>query len=470
MKKFLKVFPAIFLFYVLVSNIYGFSFEDFNGTTVTSDFNPYEEIEKYNYYIIEDTVSYSSSDGTHRRLFFYFFNELPVYNGTIYWSCNVDGATGYQYSLNHNKDSITRLYEYNVSSSGCNYYTNQDGIRVYDKFYIDISLFSGGNILENNDTYSVYHNFDITYNNMTRKAVLYGDLQVKPSIEFNCDYSADNTSATLSASIKNGYNGLKLYYSDDVIFNSGNHVGSSGTDHGGGGAGFGSEVDNLFKLYNTPLIYNNNKVVTFRIYDSNNSIICQSSYNINQIDSFNSDDFFIGLSDDEPGCLLVTPMLTPSINSYYNIYCAYYTSTNDVLVTTRGSDIHDSNYEDKQYYLISNNDTITFRYTGNKSTNILIWFEIRNKSTGKVVLKKHYDYDLSAIKSPVLNDSTENDNPILGGNFSNLNGNSSINDILETSKTTFSSFGAIFEILPGFVWAFLGTALIVLIVLRILGR
>ena len=54
--------------------------------------------------------------------------------------------------------------------------------------------------------------------------------------------------------------------------------------------------------------------------------------------------------------------------------------------------------------------------------------------------------------------------------FNSLNENSSIKDVINSSKAGISVIGECFTVLPGWIWALVSIGLIVAIVLRILGR
>ena len=282
-------------------------------------------------------------------------------------------------------------------------------------------------------------------------------------------YNDSFTQATLSAEVLYATGNETLYYSDDMIFNTGLESSSSGTQHSGGGASFDND---LFKKYTGSLTYSENKVVVFRVLDSDGNIINSTSVNITDIGTLNSVDFDVDFDTSHEGYLIFTPNLKSSNNAYFSIYSNYYTKSvradSEHFFVSRGSVISDSS--DDEYSLLSNNETITLKYTGVGYINLDFSFEIRNKSTGKVVLTRKYSFKIKGDSKATLNDITENGKSIDCIGLSSLNEKSSINDIINSVKTTFNTFGDMFALLPGFIWAFLGVVLVVLVVLRILGR
>lgn len=335
-------------------------------------------------------------------------------------------------------------------SSGYSYVVSSFTTKYYTKNYLT-SLFIDSNV-------------DLKYNDGS-------DVVSKlPVINTFVSYNDSFTQATLSAEIINATGNENLYYSDDMIFNSGLDSSSSGTQHSGGGASFDSD---LFKKYTGSLTYSENKVVVFRVLDSNGNIVNSTSVIITDIGTLNSVDFIVDFDTSNSGYLIFTPRLNSSNNAYFSIYSNFYTKSVKIdsehfFVSRNGSVVSDAS--DDEYSLLANNETIYIKYTGIGYINLDFSFEIRNKSTGNVVLTRKYSYKLKGDSKATLNDIIENGKSLDGIGLSSLNENSNINDIINSVKTTFNTFGDMFALLPGFVWAFLGVVLVVLIVLRVLGR
>lgn len=484
MKKSIFLIVVLFVISIFVNRVYGYNVE--NNIVYFENYNDfYDYIGKKNITldkeidfdaintrrnIILNSEEFNNYSSTYSYQFYldnkiYLFNKKPTINiqinssstlATITFMLELESTNANYVILSANSSGVVSASEKSVGA------TTKFTLHVFTGFGTNKQFYSK----ENLDFYIRGINFDLYYTGTEETIV-----EKNPSIQLLCEYNSDFSQATLTAFILNAKGGEKLYYSGDIIFNSGLNSGSSEGQHSGAGSSFGEEVDSLFQLYNTPVSFTTNRVVTFKLCDSNNNFICQSSYNITQIQNFNGVSFDVSFDTSNASYLIFTPTISALDNSYYSIYCKINTDTSDLLVTRNGNRFSD--YSDSNYTLLSNNETITLKYTGSFSANVNIDFEIRNKNNGAVVLTRTYSYKISKSSDSTLNDIVENGASTgggLGSGFSSLNENSSINDIIETSKESFNTFSSIFGLLPGFIWAFLATILIVLIVLRVLGR
>lgn len=95
MKKILYIIP-IFLLFFITSEIYGFTYTDYDGTVVESQFDPYEYINEYSYYIIDVFCMNSSQTGVRFVYDFYFFETKPEFVGTMSWNGEPGGGFWYR--------------------------------------------------------------------------------------------------------------------------------------------------------------------------------------------------------------------------------------------------------------------------------------------------------------------------------------------------------------------------------------
>lgn len=131
----------------------------------------------------------------------------------------------------------------------------------------------------------------------------------------------------------------------------------------------------------------------------------------------------------------------------------------------------------------------TFQSLLTHDNNVKLKFYVYNKITDTLVRTKEYNI---SFKADAFNYTTDtnitggsttdnngntlefnsgNDNNISNyGLFSGITSNSNFSDIVGSVNDTFSTFSIFFSLLPPWIWALIGTALIVFIVMRVLGR
>lgn len=173
------------------------------------------------------------------------------------------------------------------------------------------------------------------------------------------------------------------------------------------------------------------------------------------------------------------------IPSLENIYSPYY----DIFYKTEIENYLTCVGPFSAEYIQINNNSDLYFYTMVES-DFKIYFELRNRETGEIALTKTYNVHLSmnagnidsddnngSITGGIINEGTddeeimtpENDNNF-SGLFEGINESSSMKDIVNSAKGTFETFKVAFSILPDFIWAIISGTLLVIIVLRVLGR
>lgn len=181
------------------------------------------------------------------------------------------------------------------------------------------------------------------------------------------------------------------------------------------------------------------------------------------------------------------PRLKNSGYIYNDIYCKIANVDYNKIQVAKEKDgaVSFKNYveEFKNFYNIGDGMPWSVHNVSMDDLNLKIYFEVRNKATGQVMVTKNYDFSLYTSSSPtidggVINEgqddeqimTPDNDKNISSNVFSGLNENSSFDDILKVIKESFETFKIAFSILPGFIWALIGSTLFIVIILRVLGR
>ncbi len=222
-----------------------------------------------------------------------------------------------------------------------------------------------------------------------------------------------------------------------------------------------------------------NKSINFYLYDSTGNLIDTNSISIYRIVGFNSDLLKVNFNFTNKGALNFDVNLDNNSFSFYDVY--FSVSNADGLRMLKSSNNEDIISEYISFnkidlstsYLIG----LTKMFSNNKDFDVS--FRVVDRNSKRIVLTKKYNITLSSLNVGSVNSGTItnwngedlNDSNITSNNpFENLNENSSLSDILNSAKESFNTFKLAFSILPGFIWTFISITLVVLFVLRILGR
>ena len=203
------------------------------------------------------------------------------------------------------------------------------------------------------------------------------------------------------------------------------------------------------------------------------------------IDKLTPENFIVNFKSSGTS-LYFTPLIVNEGYLYNDLYCKIeIDNISDIGVKLVAGDIAvntASKFLDFNKIPVGSTYHITNHAIIGKTVNFRICFEVRNRNTGNVMLTKTYDCSLYSISSPTVNGGVinegkddeeiitpDNDNNIISG-FEGINSNSSLDDILGAASGSFETFKSAFAILPGFIWSFISLTLIVLLILRVLGR
>lgn len=107
--------------------------------------------------------------------------------------------------------------------------------------------------------------------------------------------------------------------------------------------------------------------------------------------------------------------------------------------------------------------------------NFTIYFEIRNKTTGSVMLTKSFDCVVKLVSDSSVTGGTINGEEDSSFNastdiFNGINENTTFDELIQFAKSSLDTFTIIFSIVPSFIWAFVAIGITICIILRIIGR
>lgn len=232
-----------------------------------------------------------------------------------------------------------------------------------------------------------------------------------------------------------------------------------------------------------------NQSLFFQAEDNNGNVLATNGISINGINKMNPDDFVVNIEKFNCGVNFTPNILNSEGFVYQSLYfnISDFEGLNFKKVGEPGLD--NGEFIEGYYRKIDIGSTYSITNTSFSKKSFTLSFQVKNRETGEVMLTKNYDLTIggqlsggSSVDGGVINpggddeqqmtpDNDKNIKPGVGGNpFIGLNENSSLNDMINATKGTFSVFREAFSILPGFVWGIISILLVICIALRILGR
>ena len=447
-----KIFIFIFLFLLIVTNnLYAATI---NGVELENSDEILNVLKSY----INVTLKYENGQ--------YYYRQVSITNGEYeFANSGIWSAFPYDYQkFIIIKDIYDQYYGYfleedvEVIFKNNNFYSYVEKQTVRSEFYFASNFMSGfSNPILYNDTAlfhsslipdggikNVYSSFDVYdesgnlalkgFNPFTGEGASEG---ASKELIVNFSYYNDYTNCYITADLKNGDYNDKIYYSDNL-----DNFDQFKKEY----TGSGFNID-----YNT--------VLYFKAIDVDGNIIATKSISINKLNKLSTDMFNVSVTFSKSQTSLnQTCIVIPSLNENLNDFKIFYKISNvtdDLFSST--------NHLSEEFVEINNNTSMNFNTS--EQTTFLITFDIRNANNVNVLYKTvqiKFKYSPGA-DFDISEDDYEND-------FSNLDENSSIMDILNVAKDTLEIFGCIFDMIPGFFWGMLSVVVFVCFLLRIMGR
>ena len=448
-----KFFILTFLFLlVFTNNLQAVKAATINGVELKNSEEILNVLKSY----INVTLKYENGQ--------YYYRQVSITNGEYeFANSGIWSAFPYDYQkFIIIEDIYGRYYGYfleedvEVIFKNNNFYSYVEKQTVRSEFTFASNYMSGfSNPILQNDTAlfhsalipdggikNVYSSFDVydESGNLVLKGYnpITGEGREKELV-VNFSYYNDYTKCHITADVENGDFSDKIYYSDKFINESQEHLKKEFPKDG-------LDID-----YNT--------VLYFQAEDFEGNIIDTKSITINKLDKLSSDMFNVSVTFSKSDTTLnQTCTVIPSLNENLNGFKIFYKISNvsdDLFSST--------NHLSQEFVEINNNTTMNFNTT--EQTNFLITFDIRNSNNVNVLYKTvqiKFSYSPSA-DFDISEDDFAND-------FSNLDENSTFEDILNSAKNSLSVFANIFNLFPRFFWGMISVVVFVCFLLRILRR
>lgn len=401
----------------------------------------------YNYSNEDNCIyGYKKDDGA--ALFSYNSESL---RGIL--SIKRDSSTGKLFISSY--DRITDDYVNNTKGEGIGISSLSSLINYQFLSYSDVYLY---------ESYSSDIKYQVLKKFVSRGGNIY-DKNSKINISFK--YNDIKTLCHVDVTIKDGNFTDKLFYSNYVPGINGElNVGKTEFPRDG-------------------LDLTTNISLFFQAEDKDGNIIAKNGLSITGIGSLSYEDFNVKFDMINRNETFICTYKNINMAPYYDIY-----------LTVDGFEVYRMSIVDSYNLINTNIDYSTEQKINNNTlynvnatlgADLNFKFKVVNNTTNKVVIIKSYSLHIPAklhddlnISGGTITDSngntsdmnSSNDSNITNSNnmFGNINSNSSFSDIISSVEETFRSFGMFFSIFPSFIWAIISSGLIVLIVLRVLGR
>ena len=187
-----------------------------------------------------------------------------------------------------------------------------------------------------------------------------------------------------------------------------------------------------------------------------------------------SENFIVDFNTSENGKLFFTPKIKNNGFLYNDIYCKISNTDGLRLVKEDEATLGDYSENFNNFYKIQSGQTWDIINMSLSKKEFTLYFEVRNKTTGDLMLTKSFNCVINLASDSKVTGGTINgevDSDFNTSNyFDSINEGSSLQDILNSVKETFTMFQLMFSIVPGFIWFLVFTGITVCIALRILGR
>lgn len=204
------------------------------------------------------------------------------------------------------------------------------------------------------------------------------------------------------------------------------------------------------------------------------NILATNSISIFKIGKLLPENFTVDFNTSEYGKLFFTPKIKNNGFLYNDIYCKISNTDGLRLVKEDEATLGDYSENFNDFYKIQSGQTWDIINMSLSKREFTLYFEVRNKTTGEVMLTKSFNCVVNLASDSKVTGGTINGEEDPNFNTSNffdgINEHSSLQDIINSVKDTFTMFQLMFSIVPGFIWFLVFTGITVCIALRILGR
>lgn len=477
MKKILYIIPVFLLSIFFISSVYASGFADGDIFSCVDDI--YEYLGNDVNYLKSTDSEYISNllncenfnsylNNSEYPYFFilnycaYFFSDIPTFY--FYPKDTVDGKNIYCGVKFDSKNVKIAHF-----SSGSSVTTTSNGNFLYkDNLITGFIINSDGFYSKEQLFKEFYSNFDLKHYNSNEILSTSSSLIKSPEFSFIPTYSENYKTCNLKLDIKNEPEYYKLEYAINT---------SNSTWY---------EFDNT-----SGITVENNCLVIVRMLDENGDELFANSISVTLLENQLSTTYFkVHFDTSKKAYLGFTPILYNNSHELYDIKFSFDVSPVHIASGSKVGFSETNNattfwkyYSNISDYICKPSNTYWLRSNGDST--VYLKFELYNKNTGILALTKEFEFSLSydipsaissstnGVKDKFFHTGGSNINNLdesINNPFSGINNSSSFEDIASVAEESFTTFSALFSILPGFIWALVAGAIGILIVLRVLGR
>ena len=248
-------------------------------------------------------------------------------------------------------------------------------------------------------------------------------------LQLSYKYNEDNTSCHIDATLKGGEFTDQIYYSNYQFDLEG-------------------KLKTKKPFPKAGIDITENQALYFQAEDKDGNIKAKNTMNIYGIGKLDPNNFIVNIDTSSQSAVIFSAKLLNDGYIYNSINCKI--SDTENLGILKGLSYMTSDF--KEYNEIGQNEEYKIKNFSNDRKKITLYFQIKNKVTGKVMLTKSYDIDLkstitesdfSTIDSGIINEGQDDEQimtPDNDPNFGKNNGSLDFDWNFDTAKNSIEEF------------------------------
>ena len=341
----------------------------------------------------------------------YINNSYTNYSQNCINIKSTSSAIRLSYSADWNNNWDFKFNAYNLSTYDFNLNAGQFVSVSDDQFISTVPIYT-------DDTFSgTFYEPDDTIGDPS------SDLQL------SYQYNEDNTSCHIDATLKGGEFTDQIYYSNYQFDLEG-------------------KLKTKKPFPKAGIDITENQALYFQAEDKDGNIKAKNTMNIYGIGKLDPNNFIVNIDTSSQSAVIFSAKLLNDGYIYNSINCKI--SDTENLGILKGLSYMTSDF--KEYNEIGQNEEYKIKNFSNDRKKITLYFQIKNKVTGKVMLTKSYDIDLkstitesdfSTIDSGIINEGQDDEQimtPDNDPNFGKNNGSLDFDWNFDTAKNSIEEF------------------------------
>lgn len=248
-------------------------------------------------------------------------------------------------------------------------------------------------------------------------------------LQLSYEYNEENTSCHINATLKGGEFTDQIYYSNYQFDLEG-------------------KLKTKKPFPKAGIDITENQALYFQAEDKDGNIKAKNTMNIYGIGKLDPNNFIVNIDTSSQSAVIFSAKLLNDGYIYNSINCKI--SDTENLGILKGLSYMTSDF--KEYNEIGQNEEYKIKNFSNDRKKITLYFQIKNKVTGKVMLTKSYDIDLkstitesdfSTIDSGIINEGQDDEQimtPDNDPNFGKNNGSLDFDWNFDTAKNSIEEF------------------------------